>query len=293
MGLSLAVLLSACAQSPVAPAVSQPAVDSRAELFNLPYCQGQDPKHRFDLYRPEQRGGPFPLVISIHGGGWTQGSKQRGADQVSFFAGLVMNGFAVAAINYRLAPQHSFEEMLQDIDCAVSSLISQASRYNLDPQRIGLMGFSAGGHLALMATAQGQSAGQRPVVAFYPATALAIHQELFKKGGPRAAQARMQQAFGTDDPRYLNAISPLHHVASMQAPILLVHGQADQVVDVMQSRRLLERGRQLGKPVQLIEVIRGQHGLRASRRPQPGIRDIALHVVEFYRRHLMTPAPSG
>jgi len=101
-----------------------------------------------DLYRPSGASAKLPVVIFLHGGGWSAGTRTTGPDFNRFFA---VDGFALASIEYRLAPAITFPSNVEDVKTAVRWLRANADRLGLDAARIGLWGTSAGGHLAAVA----------------------------------------------------------------------------------------------------------------------------------------------
>ncbi|HKB42657.1 MAG TPA: alpha/beta hydrolase, partial [Gemmataceae bacterium] len=115
---------------------------------NLEYVKGGHERNKLDLYIPEKADAPLPVVVWIHGGGWRAGSKDR--CPITWLAG---KGYLVASINYRLLQHGEFPAQIEDCKAAIRWLRANAKKYNLDPDRIGVMGASAGGHLvALLGT---------------------------------------------------------------------------------------------------------------------------------------------
>ncbi len=125
-----------------------------------------------DLYLP-QAGGPVPVVVHVHGGGWRRGSRREPLPVLGagFYDTLAAEGFAVAAIDYRLSGEARFPAQLEDVRTAISWVRDHAASYGLDADREFLWGDSAGGHLALLAALTG--AKVRGVVAWFPVTDLA------------------------------------------------------------------------------------------------------------------------
>ena len=98
-----------------------------------------------DLYFPEKFSGPLPVIVWIHGGGWSRGRKER-CPAVA----LVNDGYVIASIDYRLTSTAPFPAQIEDCKAAVRWLRANASQYSLDPDHIGVWGHSAGGHLAAL-----------------------------------------------------------------------------------------------------------------------------------------------
>ncbi|MEI6367032.1 MAG: alpha/beta hydrolase [Planctomycetota bacterium] len=139
--LSLAGLLSAS----LLMAKASPLPAGVKVVADLPYGDAGE-ANWLDIYSPENATGPLPLVIWIHGGGWANGDKSPSPQ----FLQLVPRGFAVASINYRLSGQSPFPAQIEDCKAAVRWLRAHAKDYNLDPDRFGVWGLSAGGHLAAL-----------------------------------------------------------------------------------------------------------------------------------------------
>jgi len=106
-----------------------------------------------DLYLPNDTPGPYPCIVAIHGGGFIFGDKRE--DQVNAPLEAVRRGYAVAAMNYRMADEALFPAAVQDVKAAVRFLRAQAQRFDLDPARFAAWGNSAGGYLAVMAGVTG------------------------------------------------------------------------------------------------------------------------------------------
>src|SRR5206468_530267 len=105
-----------------------------------------------DLYCPQKASGPLPVILWIHGGGWSKGRKEQHSPAISF----LNDGYAVASIEYRLSGEAPFPAQIEDCKAAVRWLRANAAKYNLDADRIGAWGHSAGGHLsALLGTSGG------------------------------------------------------------------------------------------------------------------------------------------
>jgi len=205
-----------------------------------------------DLYRPEDVSGLLPVIVCVHGGHWDEGSKER-CPAVT----LVQDGYAVASINYRLTRTAPFPAQIEDCKAAVRWLRANASNYHLDPDHIGVWGYSAGGHLAaLLGTTGGvpelegsgdnmQYSSQVQAVCDVggPADLLAMTNL-----GPRRISAIEGLLGGPLEKDKAKAIaaSPIHYVSKDDPPFLIVHGEADRVVPVEQSQRFYEELRKAG-----------------------------------------------
>ena len=114
---------------------------------DLVYVGNGHERHKLDLFVPEKADGPLPLIIWVHGGGWQNGSKD-GCPPLR--DGYTERGYAVASINYRLSGHAVFPAQIEDCKAAIRWLRAHAKEYNLDPQRFGVWGSSAGGHLVAL-----------------------------------------------------------------------------------------------------------------------------------------------
>jgi len=235
---------------------------------------------RLDVYLPEgptvQSGRGRPAVLAIHGGGWRGGGKAEYGRSV---ARLARYGLVVVAVEYRLSAPGvpSWPGNLADVREAVRWVRRNASGYGIDPDRVAVIGASAGGHLALMlgTTPAGDPAGVRAVIDFYGPTDLRALYALrtpadqaigmFLGGPPEAVPSRY------------DAASPLRHVAPGAPPVLIVHGLDDLLVPPGQSLLLAEALRRAAVPHRLLAVPGARHGfgLRA------GSRDLVPEILDF------------
>src|SRR4051812_5284494 len=128
---------------------------------NIPYNNDTLKKHLLDIYVPAGAKGKVPLVVLIHGGGWIGNDKYADMGYMpNTIAAILNSGMAIASIDYRFAMQAVFPAILRDCNKPVSFLYDNADKYGLDKNRIAVMGFSAGGHLAsLMGTSQNNKVG--------------------------------------------------------------------------------------------------------------------------------------
>jgi len=126
------------------PAVSK----SVAWITNFPYVTGAGPEQQLDLYIPTNRQGE-PLVVYVHGGGWATGNKAGDSINPNNLQWL-WQGYAIASINYRLVGTTLWPAQIEDCKAAIRWLKAHARDYGYNPNRIGVVGESAGGHLAAM-----------------------------------------------------------------------------------------------------------------------------------------------
>lgn len=213
---------------------------------------GRDAMQNLDFTPAAGATGPAPLVVFVHGGGWSNGNKDNGtgAWKAPHYTSL---GYAFASINYRLVPAATVEDEAQDVASALAKLIADADRLGIDRRRIVLMGHSAGAHLvALVGTDEtylqraGLSFGALAGVIPLDGAAYDVPRQMAQAGNFMAG--RYDQAFGTDPARQ-KALSPLFHAAAPNAPhfLLLYVARADGVA---QARALADALTRAGTPVQ-------------------------------------------
>jgi acetyl esterase/lipase len=205
-----------------------------------------------DLYRPEGTSGLLPVILCVHGGHWDAGGKDR-CPAIT----LVQDGYAVASINYRPTRVAPFPAQIEDCKAAVRWLRANASTYNLDPDRIGVWGYSSGAHLAaLLGTSGGvpelegsgdnmrySSQVQAVCVVAGPSDLLTMTNL-----GPRRTSAIEGLLGGRlkEDKAKAIAASPIHYVSKDDPPFLIVHGEGDRVIPVEQGQRLYEELKKVG-----------------------------------------------
>jgi acetyl esterase/lipase len=214
----------------------------------LRYRDGPSSHLTLDLAMPKaDSASPRPAIVVIHGGGWIEGDKssfstvsRRPPGNIIDFARL---GFVAATINYRLADEAPFPAALHDCQCAVRLLRANAKKYNVDPQRIGAWGNSAGGHLALLLGMIGKDEGLE-VDGPYADQSSRV-QAVVSDSGPidllyqhehnrlRTVVERLmgRPPDGPNDAAYKFA-SPSSHISADTPPLMLIYGEADGQVPV-------------------------------------------------------------
>jgi acetyl esterase len=240
--------------------------------------QGSPVGRRLDVWRVPaaagERGRGRPAVVLVHGGGWDRGGRGGGP-----LAGwLASRGYVVFDVDYRLATptSPSWRHATGDVKCAVGWASDHAARYGADPERIGLLGSSAGGHLALLAayapaepelpaSCPAGDGRVRAVAALYPVTDLAAAYRTparwwDRSPDLRALVARFAGGTPTTVPDRYRVASPIAHVGHGTPPTYLAHGTRDQVVPMGQSLRLASRLRQAGVPHRVVALRGSNHG---------------------------------
>ena len=285
--------------APTATATRRPSPTPSIDLEKLgkidrdvTYCNADSVALKMDLYYPlKVTGRPAPVAVNVHGGSWSAGDK-RNSETMIDIPELVRRGYFVAAVDYRLAPNYKFPAQIEDVKCAVRYLRANAAKYNLDPNRIGAWGCSAGGNLAAMlgltdgiAEFEGsggypqQSSRVQAVVAMsapadFMLTSYNItHDKVF---------ARVFGATSNTDP-ILAHFSPVRYVSKNAPPFFVLGGDKDETVPMQQSEELARRLNQAGASATLQIAKNGHHCLPDNSPPmEPSRAAITQMIASFF-----------
>jgi acetyl esterase/lipase len=262
---------------------------------NITYCNSQT----LDLYIPRAAvTRPLPVAMYIHGGGMTAGDKSD-LNPV-FLDALASAGYAVASVNYRLAPESRFPAQIEDVKCAIRYLRAKATRYGLNAREIFAFGTSVGGQLAVLAALTSlHSAWDVGPYLGQPSNLLAV-ADMF---GPANLTQRasgfspsgIQQVFGKGGRRDLLSASPTHFVAANSPPILIVQGVNDTKVFESQSLELYRDLKAVGDQTQLVLVHNmGHMFVQVGSEPiDPNLRQIARDLVSFFDKYRQDKPSTG
>jgi acetyl esterase/lipase len=254
---------------------------------NVPYL-GADRAEKADLYFPLQmpKAKKLPAILVIHGGGFNDGDKAR-PREMNIATNLVLQNYVCMSINYKLrrkAGDVTWPQALYDAKAAVRWLRKNAERLQIDPERIGVIGCSAGGNLATMlALTKPQDGFDLPepnggvsstvscAVDFYGAVDLMNYHDMKMFNKTRA-----------EAPELYTKASPVTYARKDAPPILLVHGTADAVVPATQSRALDAALTKAGAQHELVIVPDAPHTFHL----QPKQRDLRPLVFDFFAKNL-------
>ena len=265
---------------------------------NITYSTADGTELKLSLARPAGDG-PFPAIVFIHGGGWYSGSRDAYQQEIREAA---ERGYVAATISYRLmqvneekkettTAEPNFPAQIHDAKAAIRWLRASADQYHVDPDRIGVTGSSAGGHLSLLLgltdSESGlggdgghpdQSSRVQAVVNFFGPTDMAACYEtssvawifrLFMEGTPSEAAETYQTA------------SPVSYVSSDDPPVLTLHGNQDALVPVAQAKLLDEKMKAAGAPHELVVLKNQGHGFRGDAQQK------AMQAMwDFFEKHL-------
>ena len=247
---------------------------------------------------PAAGAAPHPAIIIVHGGGFVGGTSRNGSE--AYCADfLAPAGYAIFSINYRLAPPANFTDMIADVQRSVRFVRHNAGRYGVDPEKIVVLGGSAGGYLSNMVgvlppnadpsatdPVDRESDKLAAVVTLYGISDIATmpHFEqldklhLISQGTPTSAE--------------VSAASPISHVAAGEPPFLFIHGDHDLSVPIQQSLRLQKALQAAGNHADLITIPNGPHAT-GSWHTLPGVSDWERQTAEWLNRTLSHTGPIG
>jgi acetyl esterase/lipase len=241
--------------------------DKIATELDVVYAKSGDKDLKLDLARPTGGKGPYPCVVCLHGGGWRLGNKRDLREWIRFLAG---EGYVAASVGYRLAPAHTFPAQIEDAKTAVRFLRANAAKYQIDKDRFGALGYSAGGHLACLLGLTDESCGfegkecpgessrvQAVVDYFGPADLTAFAKDA---SAQRGMIGPFIGAKYDEKPEAHERASPIKYVSKNAPPFLILHGTKDGIVSIDQSRRLAGKLKEAGVSVRLVEVADEGHG---------------------------------
>jgi acetyl esterase/lipase len=282
--------------NPIILSYGSSQLETGKTIKDLTYCNSADEATKMDLYYPKEFSKSNPVVVFIHGGGWSGGDKSDLFDHTDFPA-LMQAGFSIAAINYRLAPVYPFPIPIQDAKCAVRFLRANAKSLQLDPDRIGVMGDSAGGHLAAMlgaadASAKMEGAGgwtdvssqiQAVVEMYAPVDLSAFIKNV--NGSIMVRKVFDQKVSPTTN--QLRLYSPITYISKNDPPVLIIHGEMDNLVPIDQANAYFKLLQKNNVPAVLIAVKNAGHGLiPSSQEINPSRNEISDQIVLFFKTNL-------
>ena len=275
------------------------------KFLDIPYAD-LSPAQKLDIYLPDEGEGPFPVIVSLHGGAF-MGCDKADMQVLPMLEGL-KRGYAVVAVNYRLSWEAKFPALVHDVKAAVRWIRANAQRYHLDPGKIAAWGGSAGGYLASML---GTSAGveeledlslgnpdqpiniQAVIAWFGPTDFLKMDEQLAEGGmppqpgmehnGPNSPESLLLGEQITGIPDLVRAANPETYITPAAPPFFLQHGAQDDTVPVQQSINFASKLEQmLGKDRVKLELLEGAgHG-----DPQFETPDNVKKVLDFLDKHM-------
>ena len=265
---------------------------------NLLYASPGNLPQRLDLYVPSDLDKPPPIVLWIHGGSWQLGDKENPMPLP-----LTKLGFALASIDYRLSQQAIFPAQIYDCKAAVRWVRAHAATYGYDADRIGVIGASAGGHLAALLGTTGNdpklegdegnagvsSAVQAVVDYFGPTDFISLPDQVTPEQRANLDNPVTHllggAAWNQGPVATMQAIarlaSPVLHVSADACPFFILHGDRDPIVPLQQSVELNDALKKAGVQSTLMVIRGGGHGFSDP--------SSALAATQFLKQQLGVP----
>lgn len=228
-------------------------------------------------------GKPMPVIVYIHGGGWSMGSKEAGLRQS---VALALGGYFATTINYRLTGQATYPAAVHDCKAAIRFLRAHAGELGIDPNRIGVWGHSAGGHLAALLGTSGNTNILDGTVGADPTISSAV-QCVVDISGPvdlssDAPQGMISQWLGgpvRDHQDLAKQASPLTYIDKNDPPVLILHGTDDPLVNMQRHAEVFHKAlKEAGVEVEFMPIEGAGHAIISPR--------AYVRAAEFFDDHL-------
>jgi len=283
---ALALLLAFALFASSVGAEGRPSAKSAVKKTrNLVFAEVDGREIHLDVHVPEGVTRP-PLVVWIHGGGWEVGDKSKCRS-----CWLLHKGYAVASINYRLSPNPPFPAQIHDCKAAIRWLRANQQRLGYDASRIAVAGSSAGGHLAALLATSGDIAELEGVVGGNLEESSRVQMAVTISGFSDLATSyasvddiRIVRLIGgtpEERPEQSRLASPVHFVGPGDAPLLLIHGEKDPIVDPKQAVQLHRAYQEAGLESSLMMIPDKGHTNLSTKDPK-----LRARVEEFLAQHM-------
>jgi len=252
------------------------------------FGKGGDIELKMDIALPEKLDKPAPCIVFIHGGGWRGGNRKAHVAQINEVA---KRGYVAATISYRLVPSARFPAQVEDVKSAIRYLRANADKYQIDSDRIGAVGFSAGAHLAMLLGTMDendglegdggnldQSSKVQAVVAYFGPT------ELGADDIPESVVGLVDDFLGStkeEDAEVRKRASPITYVDKDDAPLLIFQGTKDRLVPHTQAYKMADAMSQAGMKGRVELLIGADHGWGGSE-----LNHTVEETFEFLEEHL-------
>ena len=263
--------------------------ESIEEIKNIEYKNVNGKSLQFDMYKPKNLVKPAPLLVFIHGGGWTGGKR---SDYLVYLLAFAQKGYMTATVSYRLVKDSIYPACAEDITDAVKWLFKNGDTYGYDPDRIALIGGSAGGHLALLAAYGWQKHKADNDTSILPVGAHRLKAVVDLYGPADFTTEFAKNNFTVinflghtykEAPELFTEVSPVHYLDKSDPPTMILHGTSDQTVPVSQSDELKEKLDSLGIPNVYIRLPFWPHTMDLDQRVNDYCK---LKMNQFFEQYV-------
>jgi len=264
---------------------------------DIEYTNPDNQHLQLNMARPKKGSGPFPAIVCIHGGGFRAGSRE-GYNKLCMT--LAEEGYVAVTVTYRLAPKYQFPAAVHDVKAAVRWMRANAKKHNIDANRIGTTGGSAGGHLAQFLAVTGgvkQFEGTGGNEKFFSSVNCVVNyfgpSDLTKSYDASVDAAEVLPLFlggNLQQERHRHIIaSPLYWATPAAAPTLCIQGTEDRYVAYEQAVWMIDRLKACDVEAKLMTIAGADHGFRGA---SPEVKaDIEQARLDFFDKHLTPKKP--
>jgi len=274
-----ASFLSAC-NTPITVKTEKKQAQTTAELKsvkvidNISYREGDSKSWKLDLAMPENFGTtPRPAIVIVHGGGWRAGSKKELVYR-NLLLDYAFQGYLTVSVEYRFDQEAAFPACIEDVKCAVRWLRAHAKEYNVNPDKIGAFGHSAGAHLVLMLAMSSEN------------------KSLEGDGGWNEYSSKINAVVGGSTPTQIGGKRPnwnkpewwpIGYISKNTVPMLLIQGIQDPIVKVDLVDDFVAKMKAAGVPdLSYIRIEGGDHDVAYS----DSLRITKPAMDEFFEKYL-------
>jgi acetyl esterase/lipase len=259
---------------------------------DIEYAKAGDISLQLDFYKPKEAATqPRPLVVWIHGGGWQNGNKSSGLGRLARF--VASGDYVGASVGYRLTDKGTWPAQIHDCKAAIRYLRANAGKLGIQPDKIGVWGSSAGGHLVSMLGTSGDvqevegdlgTTGVSSRVACVvdycgPSDFLAFGLDSPRMNQPGQPVYKLFGGPTKDKADLAKQASPVTYVTKDDPPFLIVHGTDDRTVPFNQGERFHKAQKEAGINSTFIKIEGGGHGI--------GGAEVEARVRTFFDKHLL------
>ena len=266
------------------------------EFKDIEYKRVGDRSLKLDIYRRKDIDRPKPLLVFIHGGAWKTGKKE---DYLRYLVDFAQRGYITATLSYRLTKEARFPAQVQDVMCGVRWLKAHAEEYFINPERVAVIGGSAGGHLAMMIgyasdVPELEGPCQADTVSSRVQAVVNLYGPVDLTTDIAIERASVKQLIGKtfkEAPELYAEASPITYITPDDPPTLIFHGTLDDIVPISQSDTLKVRLDEAGIPNEYHRLKGWPHTMDLAK----SVNEYCQYYMNaFFERYLhLVPGAAG
>lgn len=289
--LALVVMAAAAASAGCARASEPEPAESKVKYtYDVPYGNVNGRPLLLHITEPDPTPKkPMPAVVYLHGGGWMTERSKASPNPV-----LARRGYFTVNVDYRLTDEAVFPAQIEDVKAAIRWVRANAKQYNVDPKRIGVWGWSAGGHLAALAGTSGDIKGlegnagnpgqsSRVQAVVNMAGVIDLLKQPWSLDDPATAGALLVGGAISTKPDLVKQTNPITYITKDDPPVLTIHGGKDQAVPLVQSQAFHAALQAAGVHSELVILEKYDHGIATMGGLPPDTEKV---VVPFFDKYL-------